>query len=730
MYRDIDHELSEQTSALESLLNELDDEMAMEGLFSKPKSVDQMLAKVKKNISKKCKTVEDCDDMLANLKNEEEKFNSALSTMKDAAVQFKNGEIDKKELKNIIKPAAKDLKKTCNIISLKDINEDTTNVTDEEIQKLHDFLVGTRDAINERKNELSGEETAEEGCWSKSSCESFVGGYLDDDIAMEADIALEGLKDAMTTLRNWVIKFCDNMYEKCVKKSKECTLNDKRSLGETYAKFAKKFKAISEKCKTANSEAELKKQRDEAQKNADVLKEMVKKDEEMLNKVKKGVSRQAMGNSGMHKKPASESFDIEDDPYGIMMEYAYEAYLEAKENYRTVIACQDTCIDDDIATEATVASVTFSAVLALAAFVDSNSRQAWRMKNSEAKKAIDKSIKEAKAAVEAGETDKAINLYKNAIKGYQGILAAVKKIPKISNADVGLSKYHVKDNLNSAGKTAAIRYLEEKIDSCKDAILKIENNKEKNASSENQASESYVDDALFSLDMAIEGLTSNIEDDEDPLEGLDDALESFEQDDCDFSLEPATEAAEEAIAAGVMVAAYAALIAIYAKVCSGSSAGKEAKYIKMLNKELKPKLKEAKHTIKVGKSKHDYDMAISGCNQVIAIDEKIKKSVEELGREIKVSETKNSDGSSSEKIKKAFGVKAAATINKADDEIDAMKAQIKIFEMKKKQKSGVDDAVTEAYIAGYTRALEAMEDDDDSLEGLENASESFLKELL
>lgn len=384
MSMNYDNELREQTSALESLLNELDNEMAMEGLFSKPKSADQMIAKVKKNISKKCKTVEDCEDMLAKLKKEEEKFNSALSTMKDAAVQFKNGEIDKKELKNIIKPAANELKKTCNIISLKDINADTDNVTDEEIQKLHDFLVGTRDAINERKNELSGsgdDSAAEEGCKSKSSCESFVGGYMD------------------------------------------------------------------------------------------------------------------------------------------------------------------------------------------------------------------------------GEGE-------------------------------------------------------------------------------------------------------------------------------DTDLEPATEAAEEAIAAGAMVAAYAALIAIYAKVCSGSSAGKEAKYIKMLNKELKPKLKEAKHTIKVGKSKHDYDMAISGCNQVIAIDEKIKKSVEELGREIKVSETKNSDGSSSEKIKKAFGVKAAATINKADDEIDAMKAQIKIFEMKKKQKSGVDDAVTEAYIAGYTRALEAMEDDDDSLEGLENASESFLKELL
>ena len=126
----LEAELDMQNAALEALLSDLDDmDIAEEGLFSKPKTAEQMLEKVKKTINKKCKTAEDCDDMLSKLTTEEEKFNSALSTMKDAATKFRDGEIDKKELKSIIKPAVKDLKKSCNMISLKDINDDTDNVT-------------------------------------------------------------------------------------------------------------------------------------------------------------------------------------------------------------------------------------------------------------------------------------------------------------------------------------------------------------------------------------------------------------------------------------------------------------------------------------------------------------------------------------------------------------------------------------------------------------------------
>lgn len=513
MFDIYDEEFNTQATALESLLDELDAEMAMEGLFSKPKSVEQMLVKVKKNISKKCKTIEDCDDMLANLKNEEEKFNSALKTMKDAAVQFKNGEIDKKELKSIIKPAAAELKKTCNIISLKDINADTNNVTDEEIQKLHDFLVGTREAINERKNELSSE-------GDNAAEESLVGGFMDDDMcsydtaieSMEmAEIAMEG---ALETLRNAVISLCKKFENKCLAEAMFAGKNGNEKKKKVWETWANRFKTIADKCKNANTEAEVKAREKEA-----------KKIQEQLE-------------AASISKAATESFTLDDDPYLKMLEAASEAYEMAKIDYE-IAKC-------DIATES-VASVTFSAVLALAAAFDSNSRQAWRLKNSEAKKAVDKSIKEAKAAVKAGDSDKAINLYKNAIKGYQGILAAVKKVPNRTTVDDGASKYIDKGNAASIGKNAAIQYLEDKISQCEDAILKIKEAPlkaarkqaekderdakraaKKNKNTSDEATESFLDDALFELDMAIEGMS--IDDDEEPLEGLDDVLESL----CDF----------------------------------------------------------------------------------------------------------------------------------------------------------------------------------------------------
>ena len=539
MFTNYDEEFNAQTSALESLLNELDDEMAMEGLFSKPKSADQMLDKVKKNISKKCKTVEDCDDMLAKLKNEEEKFNSALKTMKDAAVQFKNGEIDKKELKNIVKPAAAELKKTCNIISLKDINADTNNVTDEEIQKLHDFLVGTREAINERKKELSSEgndDTAEE---------SLVGGYLgylDDDMVdaateavQTAEIAMEG---ALETLRNAVIKFCESCASKCLTKAMAARKDGDDKKKATWEKWANVFRGIADKCKKANSEAEVKAQEKHAKK--------VQED------IEKAANKMASGKGNSMHSATKESFTFENDPYLRMLEAASEAYDLAKADYELAMeSLMYSTDDDDMCSYDTaiesVASVTFSAVLALAAAFDSNSRQAWRLKNSEAKKAVDKSIKEAKAAVKAGDSDKAINLYKNAIKGYQGILAAVKKVPNKTSADTGVSKYIEKGNSASAGKNAAIQYLEEKISQCEDAILKIKEAPlkaarkqaekderdakraaKKNKNTSDEATESFLNDALFELDMAIEGMT--IDDDEEPLEGLDDALESM----CNF----------------------------------------------------------------------------------------------------------------------------------------------------------------------------------------------------
>lgn len=175
-------ELDEQNLALESMIAEMD--IAQEGLF-KPKSLDQMLSKVQKQVNKKCKSVDACDDLLAKLKGEEAKFNSSLKTMKNAALQFK-ADGDKKALKAAIGPASKELKKTCNIINLNDVVDDKQDVTDADIKKLHDFLVGTRKIINEKKKALKSS-GAMEGMTDMD--------YTDFDLYMDAAMESRGKRN-------------------------------------------------------------------------------------------------------------------------------------------------------------------------------------------------------------------------------------------------------------------------------------------------------------------------------------------------------------------------------------------------------------------------------------------------------------------------------------------------------------------------------------------------------
>lgn len=174
--------LDRQNAALESVLADMDAEEAMEGLFSKPKSVPKLLASLNKLINKRCKSAADCDDLLAKLSAEEKQFNGALSAMKKAAEELQAGSIDKKEMKQRINAEVKKLKTTCDILNLKDINNKTDSITDEELQNLRDFLIGAKDAINKKKQEFG--EIAKEG---------YDMSYLDDTFGVSDDIASESV---------------------------------------------------------------------------------------------------------------------------------------------------------------------------------------------------------------------------------------------------------------------------------------------------------------------------------------------------------------------------------------------------------------------------------------------------------------------------------------------------------------------------------------------------------
>lgn len=390
-FEDLEREISEQNAALESLLAELEnEEIANESLFKNSVTVDDLLEKVKAAVEK-CESCEDCEKLLDKLKDEEDKFNKCFEDMKEAAKKFKDGKIDKEELNKVIVAANEEIKKCCDLLALRDVDENADELKDADIKLLRDFLVKSREVIEEK-------------------CESF-------------------------------------------------------------------------------------------------------------------------GDSDDEDKEEEEEIDSEEES-------------EEKE---------------------------------------------------------EKEDKEEKTAEES---------------------------------------------------------------------------------------------------------TTEVEVEENAVE------ETVE--------EVATESAEVAGQVGIMVM-YAALLALAAK-CSPE--GKERKYLTKLNKELKPALKAAKKDLRKAKLRGDYDAAISACKEAIKIHEVMLKEAESLAREVHVATTKDSDGKTHETIQKRFGMSATEFKSKSLNEIEKYKADIKLFELKKRKKDGYSasdlaEKAHESYMEGYMKALEdfgAFDDEDDDLE--------------
>lgn len=151
--------------------------VAVEGLFSKPKTAEALLGKMQKKVGR-LKSIGACDDMIRQLNAEASKFNTALSALKKASSDFQQTN-DKKALKAAAGPVLKDLNKTCKLLKIKNISSDPKNITQEEIAKLHDFIKGAKQLIVARKKVLSGAAT-----------ESVLSGYEDD-----FEVANEGYED-------------------------------------------------------------------------------------------------------------------------------------------------------------------------------------------------------------------------------------------------------------------------------------------------------------------------------------------------------------------------------------------------------------------------------------------------------------------------------------------------------------------------------------------------------
>lgn len=174
------------------------------------------------------------------------------------------------------------------------------------------------------------------------------------------------------------------------------------------------------------------------------------------------------------------------------------------------------------------------------------------------------------------------------------------------------------------------------------------------------------------------------------------------------TIEPATEAA----AVGVSIAYIASLVALIA-VADKAGNPEAAKYLKVVQKDYAPALKTLRKELKGAKKKNSYDEGITICKKIIDINNKLIKVAKSTAQIVKSSVVKKySNGAESRKQQEVYSLKASSIIEAAEQENARMQAQIKLFERDKNNKKGALES-SEAFMAGYAAAVEAMMTDDD-----------------
>ena len=497
-------EMESNNLALEALIADVDQmDCATEGLFSKPKTVDQMLANVKKTIDKKCKTPEDCEDWLAKIKNEEEKFNTAIKSLQEATKKYQE-DGDKKALKDTCKPILKNLKKTCDILSMKDISEDAENITEEELKKLRDFLVGAKEIIANKAAEFGASDECGTG-----SCESFL------EMLQGMSPAEESFERTKIVANNVLIKLQTKLVKMAEWLEKRYAL--KRQQAPEGSKQEKRAKYWEQVFRTWKSKLNFK----IADKDAKIEKYKADLDKikEGLDKDKEAAEKESMTweNEDFKANSGEEAFidaQIQSESYAIEAAFSYYNELE----YQLSVATEGTAN--------VVASVTLAGIItAICCAVDPDSKQKTRIKLGETSKQLRATMKEAKKCARTKDYDKAIALYNKAIKGYQGLLALANKIPDKVSVHKNLDG---SDTNKGIAKVDAINWCNSKISRCQAAIQAI---KDKQIKAERKAaSESYID--MDDVDDVLESMLSDLNepvmeslDDEDPLSGLDFLME-------------------------------------------------------------------------------------------------------------------------------------------------------------------------------------------------------------
>lgn len=138
-------------------------QVAQEGLFTKKKTVEDLLATAQKKVSR-LKTVEDVDAKLQAVNESGKAVNTTLKTMADAAKKRAAGSMDDKDFVAAIKEASKTIASPIKTLYAKlgNVVESKASVTSDEIQAFQKYLSGLKKLLNDRKKELAKASAAKE----------------------------------------------------------------------------------------------------------------------------------------------------------------------------------------------------------------------------------------------------------------------------------------------------------------------------------------------------------------------------------------------------------------------------------------------------------------------------------------------------------------------------------------------------------------------------------------
>ena len=149
-------------------------ESANEAVLSQKKSVNELLAKAERTLTKKLKTKGDCEDMLSLINSQGSKFNDCLKILASARNKYDTEKMSKADFNETTKNAIVLLKKNCNNLQIKlgNVVSDTKAVTAQDIADFKEYLTGLKKIVTNRLKYLNSM-PASESAFSVDDEENF-----------------------------------------------------------------------------------------------------------------------------------------------------------------------------------------------------------------------------------------------------------------------------------------------------------------------------------------------------------------------------------------------------------------------------------------------------------------------------------------------------------------------------------------------------------------------------